>query len=106
VKVGLSPLGCALLRTVYSIRMPQEYQNLGATAKVDQEAINYSRASTSTYDASSVAPASKQDDRQSLYTYASDMDTQAFVKRIGDRVSLRCVSVGDVLIQAYSLTTF
>ena len=67
--------------------MSEEYQNSGETAKVDQEAINYSHASTSTYYASSVAPVSKQDDQQSLYTYASHMDTQTFVKRIGDRVS-------------------
>jgi len=67
--------------------MSKEYQNSGARAKVDQEAINYSKASTSTYYASSVAPFSKQDDQQSLYTYASHMDTQAFVKRIDDRVS-------------------
>jgi hypothetical protein len=67
--------------------MSEEYQNSGAKAKVDQEAINYSKAGTSTYYASSVAPVSKQDDQQSLYTYASHMDTQAFVKRIDDRVS-------------------
>jgi hypothetical protein len=71
--------------------MAEQYQSSGATAKakIDQQAINYSKASTSTYYASSVAPVSKQEDHQSLYTYASHMDAQAFVKRIGDRVSPR-----------------
>jgi hypothetical protein len=82
--------------------MPEQYRN---SAKVEQEALNYSTASTSTYNASSVAPVNKQDDQQSLYTYASHMDVQNFVERIDDRVKSRD-SVGDVLIQASSLTTF
>jgi hypothetical protein len=64
--------------------MPEQYRN---SAKVEQEALNYSTASTSTYYASSVAPVSKPEDQQSLYTYASHMDAQAYVKRIGDRVN-------------------
>jgi hypothetical protein len=87
VDMVLSPLGCVFPQTVSFVQMLLEYQNSGSTAKIDQEAINYSKAPTSTYYASSVAPVSKQDDQQSLYTYASDMDAQAFVKRIGDRVS-------------------
>jgi hypothetical protein len=83
--------------------MSEQYRN---SAKVEQEALNYSTASTSTYYASSVAPVSKQDDQQSLYTYASHMDAQAYVKRIGDRVNPSRGSVGDVLIQSHSLTTF
>jgi hypothetical protein len=87
--------------------MSEQYQNSGVTAKVEQEALNYSKASTSTYYASSVAPASKQTD-QSLYTYASQMDAQAFVKRIGDRVNPKSyfANVGDVLIQTHRLSTF
>jgi hypothetical protein len=34
------------------------------------------------------------------------MDAQAYVKRIGDRVNPSLGSVGDVLIQSHSLTTF
>lgn len=61
----------------------------GAKAKVEQSAINYSQASTSTYYAGSTTQADQDaQETSSVYTYNSAMDAQKFIKWVGERVRI------------------
>ncbi|KIM19454.1 hypothetical protein M408DRAFT_83532 [Serendipita vermifera MAFF 305830] len=55
----------------------------GAKARVDQSAINYSQAATTTY-AGSTIQSGQTEDKQSVYSY-NTMEAQNFVRRIGNR---------------------